>query len=64
MHHDPLRSTQKRPFFSFGHSWVVFSLHVSFPFAPGKSGRCPSSCGCTANGKNRNWRPVAMESRK
>ena len=24
------------PFFSFGHSWVVFSLHVSFPFAPGK----------------------------
>jgi hypothetical protein len=36
MHHDPLRSTQKRPFFSFGHSWVVFSLHVCFPFAPGK----------------------------
>lgn len=36
MHHDPLRSTQKRPFFSFGHSWVVFSLHVAFPFAPGK----------------------------
>jgi hypothetical protein len=36
MHHDPLRSTQKRPFFSFGHSWVVFSLHVSFAFAPGK----------------------------
>ena len=36
MHHDPLRSTQKQPFFSFGHSWVVFSLHVSFPFAPGK----------------------------
>jgi len=36
MHHDPLRSTQKRPVFSFGHSWVVFSLHVSFPFAPQK----------------------------
>jgi hypothetical protein len=36
MHHDPLRSTQKRPFFSFGHSWVVFSLHLSFAFAPGK----------------------------
>jgi hypothetical protein len=36
MHHDPLRSSQKRPFFSFGHSWVVFSLHVSFPFAPHK----------------------------
>jgi len=36
MHHDPLRSTQKRPFFSFGHNWVVFSLHLSFPFAPQK----------------------------
>jgi hypothetical protein len=36
MHHDPLRSTQQRPFFSFGHSWVVFSLHVSFAFAPDK----------------------------
>jgi hypothetical protein len=36
MHHDPLRSSPKCPFFSFGHSWVVFSLHVSFPFAPDK----------------------------
>ncbi len=36
MHHDPLRSTSQRPVFSFGHSWVVFSLHVAFPFAPGK----------------------------
>ena len=42
MHHDPLRSTQKQPFFSFGHSWVVFSLHVSFPFAPARSGLCRS----------------------
>src|SRR5881394_2254707 len=32
MHHDPLRSTRSRPFFSFGHNWVVFSLHVCFPF--------------------------------
>jgi DDE superfamily endonuclease len=36
MHHDPLRSTQARPFFAFGHNWVVFSLHLSFPFAPRK----------------------------
>ncbi|MBV9670898.1 MAG: transposase [Acidobacteriales bacterium] len=36
MHHDPLRSTQQRPFFSFGHNFVVFSLQVAFPFAPGK----------------------------
>ena len=36
MHHDPLRSTPARPFFAFGHNWVVFSLHLSFPFAPHK----------------------------
>jgi hypothetical protein len=36
MHHDPLRSTNARPVFSFGHSWVVLSLHLSFPFAPHK----------------------------
>src|SRR5918996_1123740 len=36
MHHDPLRSTQKRPFFAFGHNFVVFSLQVSLPFAPNK----------------------------
>ena len=36
MHHDPLRSTQKRPFFSFGHNFVVFSLQVALPFAPNK----------------------------
>src|SRR6516225_3310733 len=36
MHHDPLRSTQKRPFFAFGHNFVVFSLQMALPFAPGK----------------------------
>jgi hypothetical protein len=36
MHHDPLRSTQKRPFFSFGHNFVVLSLQVALPFAPNK----------------------------
>ena len=36
MHHDPLRSTQKRPFFAFGHNFVVFSLQVALPFAPNK----------------------------
>jgi hypothetical protein len=41
MHHDPLRSAQKRPAFSFGHSWVVLSLHVSFPFAPQKTWAIP-----------------------
>src|SRR6266566_2958497 len=41
MHHDPLRSTRSRPFFSFGHNWVVFSLHVCFPFAPQKHWAIP-----------------------
>ena len=41
MHHDPLRSTRKHPFFSFGHSWVVLSLHVWFPFAPQKTWALP-----------------------
>jgi hypothetical protein len=36
MHHDPLRSTQKHPFFAFGHNFVVFSLQVALPFAPHK----------------------------
>src|SRR6201998_3352959 len=36
MHHDPLRSTAKRPFFAFGHNFVVFSLQVALPFAPDK----------------------------
>jgi hypothetical protein len=36
MHHDPLRSTQRRPFFAFGHNFVVFSLQVALPFAPNK----------------------------
>jgi hypothetical protein len=36
MHHDPLRSTQKRPFFAFGHNFVVFCLQVALPFAPNK----------------------------
>lgn len=61
MHHDPLRSTQKRPFFSFGHSWVVLSLHVSFPF-PKKRGHCPFSSASIANGRTRNGLPAARES--
>ncbi len=43
MHHYLLRSTQKRPVFSFGHSWVVLSLHVLFPFAPQRHGHSLSS---------------------
>jgi hypothetical protein len=31
MHHDPLLSTARKPFFSFGHVWVVFALWVPLP---------------------------------
>lgn len=41
MHHDPLRSTRARPAFSFSYNWVVFSLHISFPFAPHKHWALP-----------------------
>ncbi|MFN0101988.1 MAG: transposase, partial [Bryobacteraceae bacterium] len=41
MHHDPLRSTQRRPSFSFGHNWVVLSLQVPLPVLPGKAWAMP-----------------------
>ncbi len=31
MHHDPLLSTARKPFFSFGHVWVVVALWVPLP---------------------------------
>jgi hypothetical protein len=31
MHHDPLRSTRRKPFFAFGHVWVVLALWVPLP---------------------------------
>ena len=34
MPHDPLRSTGKKPFFSFGHVWVVLALWVPLPMGP------------------------------
>ncbi|HEX2184536.1 MAG TPA: transposase [Chloroflexota bacterium] len=33
MHHDPLRSTRTKPFFSFGHVWVVLALWVPLPMS-------------------------------
>jgi hypothetical protein len=30
-HHDPLRSTRRKPFFSFGHVWVVLALWMPLP---------------------------------
>lgn len=34
MHHDPLLSTARKPFFSFGHVWVVLALWVPLPLGP------------------------------
>jgi hypothetical protein len=31
MHRDPLLSTGKKPFFHFGHQWVVLSVVLAFP---------------------------------
>jgi hypothetical protein len=31
MHHDPLRSSRAKPFFSFGHVWVVLAVWVPLP---------------------------------
>jgi hypothetical protein len=33
MHHDPLLSTARKPFFSFGHVWVVLALWVPLPMS-------------------------------
>lgn len=32
IHHDPLLSSARKPFFSFGHVWVVLALWVPLPF--------------------------------
>ncbi len=36
MHHDPLLSTARKPFFSFGHVWVVLALWVPLPMGRGR----------------------------
>lgn len=41
MHHDPLRSTRKKAFFSFGLNWVVLSIQLRFTFAPNKTWALP-----------------------
>jgi hypothetical protein len=41
MHHDPLLSTARKPFFSFGHVWVVLALGVSLPMGRGRGFALP-----------------------
>jgi hypothetical protein len=65
MHHAPLRSSPKRPFFAFGHNWVVFSLDVWFPFAAEKVWAIPAATAATIVSsaltsrslRHRSWRP-------
>jgi len=41
MHHDPLLSTARKPFFSFGHVWVVLALWVPLPMGQGRGFALP-----------------------
>ena len=41
MHHDPLLSTARKPFFSFGHVWVVLALWVPLPMGRGRGVALP-----------------------
>jgi hypothetical protein len=41
MHHDPLLSTARKPFFSFGHVWVVLAVWVPLPMSPGRGFALP-----------------------
>jgi DDE superfamily endonuclease len=41
MHHDPLLSSGRKPFFSFGHVWVVLALWVPLPLGQGRGFALP-----------------------
>ena len=41
MHHDPLLSSTRKPFASFGHVWVVLALWVPLPFGSGRGFALP-----------------------
>jgi hypothetical protein len=41
MHHDPLLSSGRKPFFSFGHVWVVLAVWVPLPMGQGRGFALP-----------------------
>ena len=41
MHHDPLLSTARKPFFSFGHVWVVLAVWLPLPMGRGRGFALP-----------------------
>lgn len=69
MHHDPLRSTRRKPFFSFGHVWVVLALWVPLPLGDQRGFAVPilfrlyrsSKRGGTADGPARRTRGVRAQ---
>lgn len=44
MHHDPLLSTGRKPFFHFGHVWVVLALWVPLPMGGARGFALPILC--------------------
>lgn len=69
MHHDPLRSTRRKPFFSFGHVWVVLAVWVPLPTGGRRGFALPvlvrlyqsSKRGGTADGPARRTRGVRAQ---
>jgi DDE superfamily endonuclease len=41
MHHDPLLSSARKPFASFGHVWVVLAVWIPLPFGSGRGFALP-----------------------
>lgn len=41
MHHDPLLSSARKPFFSFGHVWVILALWVPLPLGDARGFALP-----------------------
>src|ERR671938_359824 len=41
MHHDPLLSSTRKPFASFGHVWVVLAVWLPLPFGTGRGFALP-----------------------
>ncbi len=41
MHHDPLLSSARKPFASFGHVWVVLAIWIPLPFGSGRGFALP-----------------------
>lgn len=59
MHHDPLLSSARKPFCSFGHVWVVLALWVPLPFGTGRGFALPVLFRLYVGAKRGGERPAA-----